>query len=332
MAPVPSPDQHGRWHHSPTPVKHGVWTELWQTRLGVGKVEPPASVPQIKAVWTPDYPDVAPADPFLMPMLPQDRHDIVLLSCGINFAGIPPVPAKAIPVKLFMLTPLGASLDLEGSWNQPSVSSLTDWRHRMTTGRDSYVRIVRSGYLFPFALRAVHITVTDREFQVSESGDVVAYLVQRQYVEITQPTRTYEGKSPEPHAGRRNPFRTITAKTLASPVLDTPLAYVPGTTPTDVAFWVRSGHADVPVPVRRRGLGGPTFDFSTGVIWVDELHANDAAVRNPVATEYSSTGNLSRREAAVNGQLLGAVSQTSQAQNQAPPPNTSKHSSSAARR
>ena len=43
-----SPDQHGRWHHSATPVTHGIWSELWQTRLGVGNVEPPASVPFIR--------------------------------------------------------------------------------------------------------------------------------------------------------------------------------------------------------------------------------------------------------------------------------------------
>ena len=148
-----SPDQFGRWHHSPAPVKHGIWTELWQTRLGVGKIEPPASVPQIRAVWTPNWPQVGPANPFVMPLAPDDRRDIVTLTCGLNFPGVPTVPGKSIPVKLFMLTPLGASLDLEGSWDQLSVSSLTDWRHRMTTGRDSYVRIVRSGYLFPFALR-----------------------------------------------------------------------------------------------------------------------------------------------------------------------------------
>ena len=314
-----SPDQFGRWHHSPTPVKHGIWTELWQTRLGVGKIEPPASVPQIRAVWTPDWPEVGPANPFVMPLAPDDRRDIVTLTCGLNFPGVPTVPGKSIPVKLFMLTPLGASLDLEGSWDQLSVSSLTDWRHRMTTGRDSYVRIVRSGYLFPFALRAVWITISDREFQVSPSGDVVAYLVQREYVEITQPTRTYEGKSPEPFAGRRNPLRTITAKTLASPPLDPPI-YVPGTTPTDQAFWVRSNGADVPFSFVGVDWEGRTFDFSAGVIWVDELDADNTGVKNPVASEYSSAANLSRRQSAMNGQLVAFADVTG-----AKPGSTAQH-------
>ena len=61
------------WHHSPAPVKHGIWTELWQTRHGMGKIEPPASVPQIRAVWTPDWPEVGPANPFVMPLAPDDR-------------------------------------------------------------------------------------------------------------------------------------------------------------------------------------------------------------------------------------------------------------------
>jgi hypothetical protein len=314
-----SPDQHGRWHHSAAPVTHGVWTELWQTRLGVGAVEPPASVPLIKAVWTPDWPDLGPADPFVMPLQPSDRRDIVTLTCGFDFAGVPPVPAKAVPVKLFMLTPLGASLDLEGSWNEPFVSSLTDWRHRMTTGRDSYVRIVRSGYLFPFALRAVWITITDREFQVSPSGDIVAYLVQRNYVEITQPTRTYEGASPEPYAGRRNPLRTITAKTLATPPLDPP-SFIAGTTPTDQAFWVRSEGADVPFSFVAVDWEGRSFDFSASVIWVDELDADETAVADPVETEYSSPANLTRRESDLNGQLLAFADVTG-----AKPGSTAQH-------
>jgi len=313
-----SPDQFGRWHHSATPVTHGIWTELWQTRLGVGNVEPPASVPSIRAVWTPDWPSLGPADPFVMPLQPQDRLDIVTLTCGLNFPGIPRVPGKSIPVKLFMLTPLGASLDLEGSWNQPVVSSLTDWRHRMTTGRDSYVRIVRSGYLFPFALRAVWITITDREFQVSPDGDVVAYLVQRQYVEITQPTRTYEGKSPEPYAGRRNPLRTITAKTLASPPIDAP-GYI-STTPADQAFWVRAEGSDVPFSFVGVDWEGRKVDFSAGVIWVDELHADESSIYNAVATEYSASANLSRRQSSLDGQLLAFADVTG-----AKPGSTAQH-------
>jgi len=317
-----SPDQFGRWHHSPTPVTHGTWTELWQTRLGVGKAEPPAVIPSIRAVWTPNWPDVGPADPFVMPLQPRDRLDLVNLTCGINFAGIPPVPGKSVPVKLFMLTPLGASLDLEGSWDQPVVSSLTDWRHRMTTGRDSYVRVVRSGYLYPFALRAVWITISDREFQVSPDGDVVAYLVQRQYVEITQPTRTYEGSSagsPEPFAGRRMPLRTITAKTLATPPIDPP-TFVPFTSPPDVAFWVQAGGSDIPFSFVGVDWEGRTVDFSAGVIWVDGQYANESSVYDLVDSDYESVPNLPRRQSSLDGQILAFADVTG-----AKPGSTAQH-------
>ena len=40
------------------------------------------------------------------------------LTCGLNFPGVPTVSGKSIPVKSFMLTPLGASLDLEGWWDR----------------------------------------------------------------------------------------------------------------------------------------------------------------------------------------------------------------------
>jgi hypothetical protein len=40
-----SPPANGTWHHSATPVTDGGRTELWHTRLGAGRAEPPAVRP-----------------------------------------------------------------------------------------------------------------------------------------------------------------------------------------------------------------------------------------------------------------------------------------------
>jgi hypothetical protein len=299
-----SPQVAGKWYHSATPVTHGEWTELWQTRLGTAKGEYPAVTPEIAAIWAPDWPEVGPEDPFVMPLLNTDRRDIVLLSSGgtnSQTGGV--VTGIPIPIHVFMLTPLGATMDLDGRWNEPSVSSLIEWRERMTTGRDSYVRIVRAGFIYPFGHKAVWITITDREFQVSPDGDVVAYLVQEQFVEITEPEKTYPGKSPEPYSGRQNPFRSIKAKTATSPALDSP-SFI-STAYTDGAFWPMSDGAPIPFSFQGIDVEGRTIDFTTNVIWVDELAAYDYTTSVPsVETEYTAGGNTARRSPTLNGQLV----------------------------
>ena len=160
---VLSPDAKGTWHHSATPVTHGSITELWQTRLGQGTSEPPAVTPNVRAVWTPGYPANPVQNPFLMSLQPNDRTDIVTLSSGGQSVTGLPVPSVPVPAELFMLTALGASVDLNGVWNEPSASSLLRWVQRNATGRESYVKTVRSGFVFPTGHKAVRTVITDRE-------------------------------------------------------------------------------------------------------------------------------------------------------------------------
>ena len=89
-------------------------------------------------------------------------------------------------------------------------------------GRDSYVRVVNLGYLFPFGHRAVKIKVTDREFQVASVSagggpEVVAFLVTKEYIVVTEPMITYTGDTHEPFAGRGNPLRQVEVKTVTTP-------------------------------------------------------------------------------------------------------------------
>ena len=152
----------------------------------------------------------------------------------------------------------------------------------MTTGRDSYVRIVRSGYLFPFTLRAVSITdlLPTANTRCPRPATSSRTWSGAEYVEITQPTRTYEGharavrrparpaaaRSPPRRSPRRRSSRRPTSRARRRPTR-------------------RSGCAPRrrrQILVRRRRLGEAwQVDFSAGVIWVDELDADDAASRTP---------------------------------------------------
>jgi hypothetical protein len=317
-----SPDSSASWSHSPVPVTYSGRTELWQTRLGAGGVEPPAALPALRAVWTPGYPNSSP-EPFVPAYAPSlsnfDRLDIIALTCGTKgsttglayLPALPSVPAKAA---LFMLTPLGATMDVHGGWDGVA-GTLTDWLHRMVTGRESYVRTVRAGYLFPFGHRAVHIKVTDREFQVDAAGEVLAYLVQREYVVVVQASRDYSGSAAEPFDGRQNPLRQVTVTTLATPPLDfSGSGYVvPGFGPPGSdgeVFWVQVDGADFPFGHACTDLEGRPFQFKAGAIFVSEQVAlqgyngsGPVAAAQQIAAAYRSV-DPARRTPVTGGQLL----------------------------
>ena len=318
-----SPDGSASWSHSSSPLTYRGRTELWQTRLGVNGAEPPQSSPALRAVWTPGFPAGLP-DPFGPPYAPSlfnsDRLDLIALTCGtsgsttgsVALPALPSVPAQA---QLLILTALGATINLHGSWDTPSASSLTDWRHRMVTGRESYVRTVRAGYLFPFGHRAVHIIVTDREFQVDGNADVVAYLVQRQYVVVVQPTRDFASSPAEPYAGRKNPLRRVTVTTLATPPLDpvsNTMAVGSFPLPPDdnEVFWVRANQADYPFAHTVTDTEGRAVQLQTGVIFVSEKVAvngydswGPVTAAQQISAAYGSA-DASRRSPSLGGQLL----------------------------
>jgi hypothetical protein len=92
-----SPSHHGGWAHSMKPVKHGPWTELWHTRLGVRKRVGPIWIVDekdeneriVRAVWSPDYSASSPPNtnnkgPFRSSMTPRDRHEVVRLTSDLS--------------------------------------------------------------------------------------------------------------------------------------------------------------------------------------------------------------------------------------------------------
>ena len=109
-----------------------------------------------------------------------------------------------------------------------SPADTASWWHRASVGRDSYVRVVNIGYLFPWGNRASRITISDREIQVNAKGEAVAYLVQKQYIAVKEPQVTYSGDHDEPYDGRGNPIRHLLVKTVTTPPIDFDNSVDPG--------------------------------------------------------------------------------------------------------
>lgn len=283
-----SPPEDGLWQHALSPVTSRGRTELWHTRLGVHGVSSPHPPPKIKAFWSTTYGASQP-DPFFMPLSPTDRTDIVSLTCSVVPGG---GPAEAT---LLALSALGATINIQGSWNpQPqSGISLRSWTHRASLGRDSYVRVVNLGYLFPFGNQAVKVKITDREFHVDPNGDVVAYLVTREFIVVTQPTINFRGDPHEPFSGRGNPIRQVTLKTVATPPIDfdtsTDPGIVVGSFDPSVVLWVRSGGRDIPFAVTVSDIEGRNVDITTSVIWLDATLTDFDSI-DSIATVYDTAG------------------------------------------
>jgi hypothetical protein len=268
----------GTWHHSATPVSSGGRTELWHTRLGIGGSEPPVVLPPVRAF------NSSSASPWAMSIFPEDRAGIVTLT-GTT-------PAKA---NFLALTALGASVNIQGHWTVGPNSriSLSEWTHRTSAGRDSYVRVVHQGHLFPTGHRAVYIQVSDREFHTDDAGQTIAYLVQRQYVTVTEPVLNFDGDPNEPNGGRANPMRTIQAKTHTVQVDN-----FNGQT----VFFVQFNGQDVPFSFVATDREERKADYSMPMVWIDAT-VNDQTTINEIILLYSMV-DQSRTTPSLNGALF----------------------------
>ena len=231
-----TPNIDSRWEHALAPaLGTSKRSELWHTRLSPNSTA--------KALWSPDYvaggpePAVpAPPFPFRMSLTGRNRHEIVA-STGERFFRQGTHPAD---VEQLMLSSQGAWLNVHGEWNTDLTKlNLMEWRHIMTSGRDQYARVVEAGYLFPFGHRAALVTITERKLGFGGAGQVegkpVAYLRQRQFIIVREPTKAYQH--------RDIPFRTATIKTLVTPNLDLPKNSEIFKLNED-AFWPRVGKND----------------------------------------------------------------------------------------
>jgi hypothetical protein len=186
--------------HPVTAQTTGV-TELWHTTLR----DPATGVSgRLRAIANPsDHGD----RPFATGLKKTQRDAIVALSGQ----------SANIAASVLRLTALGATARLKS--DRPPVPpnstiGLAEWEHQTESGRDLYVRTVDQGYLFPFGHRAAITTVTQRRL-VSRFPGQTAELVQKSFLAILEPERSYENLGAYPGSGREMPF--VLARIASAP-------------------------------------------------------------------------------------------------------------------
>ncbi len=303
-----STNKHAAWAHAVAPVTQGgAWTELWHTRLGVkgnhGTVdEQSATLRTVRAIWSPDYTEANPpptndTSPFRMSLKSRNRNEIVHMSSDFTIGGFTPLPIK---VDRLMLSSLGAWMNVAGQWEPPGAYNLEEWRHRAVMGRDTYVRVVEKGYLFPLGHRASLITITERKFQSTPSGKMAAYLRQREYIVVRQFEKTYPGTGMS-YAGRAFPFTRVQLTTLLTPDLD-PAQNIPGT-PSGSCRWVRAGGEDFLFHCVSEDRDGNRHEFTMPLVFVlNSIADNDSALT--AVRNHLRTTTASRRQRPMGGQKI----------------------------
>jgi hypothetical protein len=219
-----------------------------------------------------------------------DRFDIVRLSSDFTPAksggpldrvaqGLPAFIPSPATVDRLMLSSLGGWLQADGHWDLPFArgadynSSLLSWRHRAAQGRDSYVRVVRKGYLFPWGHKASLITITERQVD-DYKGHPGAYMRQKTYIVVANPIMTYGGSGDfAPHKGTAIPFTSVEAVTLITPPIAETNSYTTkqGAKKEELCFQPTLADGS-PYRFHMRGTdwAGALIDFHSPVVWFDD--------------------------------------------------------------
>jgi hypothetical protein len=139
-----------------------------------------------------------------------------------------------LDVSELTLTALGGSLTLDTRFEPPAAPylkkdssslfnafSLERWKHQTVLGRDISVEVVYKGFLYPLGNRASLVKLTERRFLANPEGQFpTAYLIQRMFIRIGKPDKTYPAIG-EPFDGRDFPVSESYALTKRTPdILD----------------------------------------------------------------------------------------------------------------
>ncbi len=267
---VVSPSARGGFRHSATPVGPDDRPELWRTHLTVRRADgtfddEDADQRIVRALWNRD--SERPAPGFDQPLITFDRDAIVEQTHGGN----PGNAATPLLVSNLSLSSLGAWFDWKQSWEFPA--NIVDYRHQAFMGRDGYVRVAYPGFLFPFGHRCFLVKITEREIKHRDTP--VAYLWQRWFIIVRQPTRTY------PPTDLDDPFGQVTLSPLVTPDIDKP--------PENQQPFVPSRNG-VPFPFTLTTVdrGGETRSWAAPLVFVQAgkdgpqtfvFHAEDASPR-----------------------------------------------------
>jgi hypothetical protein len=301
---VLSPGVGTTWRHAAKPVRpppaaslpadgSPTRTELWHTRLERGKPDT-ALTARVVGLTPEDLPG---------PLSQESREGLVARGHGAS---------TPLLVDQLMLSALGGWLEVRGDWEgtpEALESSVVAWHHRMTMGRDQYVRLVKAGYLFPFGHRAVLVEVTQRKLQPGPDGVLAAYLRQRIFVLVRQPQMTYT------HRGL--PFTSIEVQTLATPNLRPPAESEIIKGAGERAFWLMVGNTpeearDFPFRLVGTDHGEQetrrSVEFTSSMAFIDRdvfTDQGETGVRDWISSKFASDSLLApRRQHAMGGARL----------------------------
>jgi hypothetical protein len=253
------------------PVEHEGRSELWHTRFVVRKdgeiVESPEVKLKARFAWTDGYVPGGVIDPdeddspITMALTTATRKYLVRATADYDdttdFAAHAPVDVQHL-----VLTALGAHASMSGEWDGPLVS----WRQRTWGGRDSLVRVVTRGYLFPLGHGASEIEVSTRQFRVDAAGGLTSYLYRETYLAVGETVKDY----PAPHQAddaRGFPFRSVEITNPATPDIekDTDLDGVTGD-----AYYVQVAGDDYLFSCVGTDWDGQTATFNVPMAFVAE--------------------------------------------------------------
>lgn len=315
---APNSPENSAWDHATMPVTSLGITELWRTRLGTptgsGSLSDPFGIdvshpPQLRATYARP---VSSQDPY-----PAGLKDVVVvngvtvprawssLSSGDrdDIVDICKDPTGLIEPSVFMLSAWGASFAV-ALQNPDLTETLESWVHRANFGRDTFVRIVKRGYLLPFGHAAAKIEVTERKMQPATNDHLVAMLRRRTFIVVRQPEVTNVGLSASEQ--RSLPFRRVRILNLVTPPLVMVDVLMADTSSSlNPAIWLQVDQVgpvrDLMFAISAEDHAGRKVTFDSPMAWASAEHSRRAGVA--IANAYNAATE-SRRRRAIGGQVL----------------------------
>ncbi|MDZ4169488.1 MAG: twin-arginine translocation signal domain-containing protein [Coriobacteriia bacterium] len=265
------------------PTLRAVWGRLYQTRLNSPNSMALSAMPR-QDLWRNSFTDGTLADPPGL-VASDDIGGIGNRWSVIDLTGR--YREAPIQVNHLMLTALGAWLDSLGVWDLQSIKAdgkrvfgdVSKWEHRMTMGRDQFVKIEKIGRMFPWGHRAVQMTITERRVDAATG---LAFLGQKSFIVIKEPVRTYSQEGTL--LKRRMPFSKVEIKTKVTSQINSRVITGVG---TGTAYWVKSvdTNSDYLFKCEATDWDGVVHKFETPMIFMFDTWSSNygAAPTNTAA-------------------------------------------------
>lgn len=309
--------------HATQPVTHGNRTELWHTRMGEREVGrggvrvDDRATSKFRYLWSPDYPTPAPG--LTHSLDGKDRQMIVKLTSGYdekNANGGADFRPRAVNARRVMLSALGGQLEADRRWTtRPGGVDMMAWTHKLSQGRDSYVRVEYAGFLFPFGHAATLVKISERKFEWRGDPalkDRVAILRQRFFLIVREKSRAYPDGAPQPEEGRTMPFAGVdvmldVTPDLAQPGLVPNQALAPPFYNADIerrmAFWPARPSGLFNFPLVGIDDAGNRVSFAMPLMFVSEV-VNRSGPIEQVRAHYNHASRKARRTADTRGATI----------------------------